>query len=104
MKKRGHVGMWLDVDGEPIHVLADPNMSEETANALREITRAVRRMDAEQSKPADLDEIEREHHVSARHITMRPPQGDDVQVNADAHEVIEQLKAAGYVVVEGGEP
>lgn len=39
----GHVGFFADVDGEPIHVLGDPNMSEETLNALRELARAARK-------------------------------------------------------------
>lgn len=42
-RKRGHVGQWLDVDGEHVHILADPNMSEETAEALRKLVRAVRK-------------------------------------------------------------
>ena len=40
----GHVGMWLEADGEPFHVLGDPNMNEETLEALREMARAARRM------------------------------------------------------------
>jgi hypothetical protein len=43
-KQSKHVGMWLDVDGEPVHMLADPNMSEETKNALAELVRLVREM------------------------------------------------------------
>lgn len=41
---KGHEGFWMDVDGEPVHMLADPNMSEETAEALSEVVRAARRM------------------------------------------------------------
>jgi len=99
MKKRGHVGMWLDVDGEPVHVLADPNMSEETAAAIAKIVRAVREMPL-----ADLDAIERKHYVSTRYVTMRPPKDEDVQVNAARQDVIDRLKAAGYTLVEGDEP
>lgn len=40
----GHEGMWLEVDGEPVHMLADPDMSDETAEALREMVQAARRM------------------------------------------------------------
>lgn len=39
----GHTGFWLNVDGEGVHVLGDPSMSEETANALRELVRAARK-------------------------------------------------------------
>lgn len=41
----GHVGFWLGVgEGEePIHVLGDPKMSDETAKALAEIAKAARR-------------------------------------------------------------
>lgn len=39
----GHTGFWIDVDGEGAHVLGDPNMSEETAKALAEVIRAVRK-------------------------------------------------------------
>ncbi len=42
-RQRKHVGQWLDVDGEPVHILAAPDMSEETAEALRELVRAARR-------------------------------------------------------------
>lgn len=40
----GHVGFWTDVDGEPIHILGDPNMSEETLKALQDMARLVRKM------------------------------------------------------------
>lgn len=46
----GHVGMWMEADGEPFHVLGDPNMSEETAEALRQVVRAARRM-VDKGKP-----------------------------------------------------
>jgi len=39
-----HVGQWIDVDGEPVHVLADPNMSDETRRALQELVRAAKKM------------------------------------------------------------
>ena len=38
------LGFWMDVDGEPVHMLADPNMSDETAEALVELVRATRKM------------------------------------------------------------
>lgn len=41
--KPKHEGFWVDIDGEPVHFLADPNMSEETANALAELVRAARK-------------------------------------------------------------
>ena len=43
-KKTKHVGMWLNVDGEPVHMLADPAMSDKTAKALAELVRAARKM------------------------------------------------------------
>ncbi len=42
-RRRAHVGQWLDVDGEAVHILAAPDMSEETAEALRELVRIARR-------------------------------------------------------------
>lgn len=39
-----HVGQWLDVDGEPVHVRAAPDLDELTAEALRQMVRAVRQM------------------------------------------------------------
>lgn len=39
----GHVGFFVDVDNEPMHVLGDPNMSEETLNALKAMARAARK-------------------------------------------------------------
>ena len=46
-KPNKHVGFWMDVDGEPVHMLADPDMSEETAKALENLVRCVReKMDA----------------------------------------------------------
>lgn len=44
-KQRGHTGFWLNVDGQSVHVLGDPNMSEETANAIAEVVRLVRAED-----------------------------------------------------------
>lgn len=47
----GHVGFWADVDGQPIHILGDPNMSEETLNALKEMARAVLKQQAQKDAP-----------------------------------------------------
>jgi hypothetical protein len=44
----GHMGQWIDVDGEQVHVLADPNMDEKTANAIAELVRAVRKLTPDQ--------------------------------------------------------
>lgn len=52
-RKQRHVGQWMDVDGEPVHVLADPNMSDETRDALTELVRAARKM-VDERKP-DMD-------------------------------------------------
>lgn len=38
-----HTGQWLDVDGEPVHLLADPDIDPRTTEALRELVRAVRK-------------------------------------------------------------
>lgn len=44
---RKHKGFWMNVDGEPVHMLADPNMTPETQAALEAMVRVVReRMDA----------------------------------------------------------
>lgn len=41
----GHKGQWVMIDGEPIHILAAPNVSEETLQGMAEIVRAVRKAD-----------------------------------------------------------
>ncbi len=41
-RQRGHTGFWLNVDDEPVHVLGDLNMSQETADAIAEVVRLVR--------------------------------------------------------------
>lgn len=46
-RNRRHVGQWIDVDGEPVHVLADRNLSEDVREALEELIRAARKMVAE---------------------------------------------------------
>lgn len=43
-RRRGHTGFWLNVDGEAVHVLGDPQMSQETADAIAQVARAVREM------------------------------------------------------------
>lgn len=43
-RKRKHVGQWINVDGEPVHVLADANMSDATRDALVTLARAARKM------------------------------------------------------------
>lgn len=52
----GHVGQWLDVDGEPVHMLAAPDMSAEARAALQELVRRVRRMLKDESTEAQTDE------------------------------------------------
>lgn len=34
-----HKGIWVDVDGKPVHMSIDPNMSPETMKALIELVR-----------------------------------------------------------------
>lgn len=71
-RKRKHVGQWLNVDGEPVHVLADPNMSDATRHAIEELARAARRYvenrkpDMDALKPFDAAEIVRvlEHYLT----------------------------------------
>lgn len=48
----GHRTMYLDVDGEPVRVLADPNMSDETRAAIEKLVRAARRMTLKQWRRA----------------------------------------------------
>jgi hypothetical protein len=36
-----HIGFWLDTDYGPAHVLGDPNMSQETRDALAEVVKAA---------------------------------------------------------------
>lgn len=43
-RKRKHDGQWMDVDGEPVHVLADPAMSDATRKALEDLVRHTRKM------------------------------------------------------------
>lgn len=44
--KNRHVGFWVEVDGQPAHVLGDPNMDDKTAAALAELIRcAIRAVD-----------------------------------------------------------
>lgn len=42
-----HRSFYMNVDGEPIHTLANPNMSPETQHALEELVRAARKMAAD---------------------------------------------------------
>lgn len=56
LQKRKHVGFWVEVDGQPIHMLGALHMSEETLDAVKEITRAAMRMLEE--KAADKSEDE----------------------------------------------
>lgn len=48
----GHVGQWLDVDGEAYHFLAAPDMSDDTKAALGEIVRATKRKISESTEDA----------------------------------------------------
>lgn len=40
----GHVGQYVDVDGEAVHVLGDPSLSQAAKDALATVVRAVRDM------------------------------------------------------------
>jgi len=48
-----HEGFWMDVDGEPAHFLADPDMMPETQEALMELVRAARRYMDEQDRAGE---------------------------------------------------
>jgi hypothetical protein len=39
--KNRHVGFWMEVDGQPAHVLGNPDMDDETRTALVEMGRAA---------------------------------------------------------------
>lgn len=39
----GHKDVWIDVDGESVRMLADPNMDDKTRAALAELVRAARK-------------------------------------------------------------
>lgn len=39
-----HQGFWMNVDGEMVHMLADPEMSAETAEALGMLVKHVRKL------------------------------------------------------------
>lgn len=39
-----HQGFWSQADGQPIHILGDPNMSDETLHAIQELAKAVMHM------------------------------------------------------------
>lgn len=54
LQKRKHVGFWVEVDGQPVHMLGDLHMSEETLDAVKEIARAAMRM--LEKKAADKSE------------------------------------------------
>lgn len=38
-----HKGFYMDVDGDPVHFLADPNMTPETKAALEALVRAAKK-------------------------------------------------------------
>lgn len=42
--KTKHKGFYMSIDGEPVHFLADPNMSPEAQTALEALVRATRKM------------------------------------------------------------
>lgn len=42
-----HVGRWIEVDQEPVHILAEPNLSDETYDTIEMLVRAARRYHAE---------------------------------------------------------
>lgn len=52
----GHVGFYADVDGEPMHVLGDPNMSDETLKALQAMARAARKAIEDGTLPREDDD------------------------------------------------
>ncbi len=56
LQKRKHVGFWVEVDGQLVHMLGDLHMSEETLDAVKEITRAAMRM--LEKKAAEIEDEE----------------------------------------------
>lgn len=60
-KRNKHQGFWTSVDGEPVHILGDPNMSEETLAALQAVVRAVvQRMDPTKNSRAKIEAFMKE--------------------------------------------
>jgi hypothetical protein len=53
LRKRKHVGFWAEVNGQPIHFLGDPGMSEETLDALKEVARAAMKWMDEKGRESD---------------------------------------------------
>lgn len=45
--KRKHKEFWVDVDGKPVHMLADLNMTNEQMEALKQMIRHVQNMPLE---------------------------------------------------------
>lgn len=61
-----HKGFYMDVDGEPAHFLADPDMTPETKAALEAVVRAVRkRMDADEGDGLRVCEVCKQYECVA---------------------------------------
>lgn len=42
-----HVGRWIEIDQEPVHILAEENLSDETYDTIAMLVRAARQYNAE---------------------------------------------------------
>jgi len=82
-----HKGFWIDVDGQPIHILGDPEMSKELVEALANMARELRR-GVEAPETGQM-------------VTLRDPETEHEMVfNASQVKIIALWKSLGYVVKE----
>lgn len=82
-----HSGFWIDVDGHPVHVLGDPDMSQELVEALAAMAREVQRGNVE------LEPVQT--------VTLRDAEsGHEMVFNAKQEKIIALWKSLGYVVKE----
>lgn len=52
-------GFWIDVDGQSVHVLGDPDMAQQTRQALENMARAAMRIPADQRKVLSAIHVKR---------------------------------------------
>ena len=66
MAKKKHNSFYFDVDGEYVHMQADPNMTPETEEALKNMVRAVRaRMDSDEGDGLNICEVCHDRYTQA---------------------------------------
>lgn len=86
-RHRKHTGFWIDVDGQPVHVLGDPEMSKDLIEALADMAREARKMIAD-PQPANP-------------VRLRDPVSKHEMVfDAGQVKIIELWKSLGYEEVE----